>query len=68
MTEDDTCNSEQDNYRPEVTFKGFDVDKMGIDGLRDIVKMLLRLTNFEHDRLTALQNRVFELECRSLNR
>ena len=64
MIEDDTCNSEQDNYRPEVTFKGFDVDKMGMEGLREIIKILLRLTNLEHDRLTLLQNRVFELECK----
>jgi len=39
-----------------------DVDKMTLTELRDIVKMLARNLNHEHDRLTELQDRVLHLE------
>ena len=46
----------------------FNVDEMNVDQLRDVVKMMMRLMNFETDRLTALQERVLQLEVDNLNR
>jgi hypothetical protein len=40
----------------------FNVDEMEIQQLRDTIKMLVRLMNHEHDRFTALQDRVLILE------
>jgi hypothetical protein len=52
------------NDPDRILYKGLDVDQMDLQQLKDIIKMILRLTNFEHDRLTKLQERVFELECK----
>ncbi len=47
-----------DGWIPE----GFDLDKMDIEGLRSVIKMLMELMHYELDRLTHLQDRVLELE------
>jgi uncharacterized protein Smg (DUF494 family) len=40
----------------------FDVNEMNLQSVKAIVNMLIRLVNFESDRVTTLQNRVLELE------
>lgn len=45
----------------------FNVDEMNVNQLRDVVKMMMRLLNFETDRLTHLQDRVLQLELKQLN-
>jgi hypothetical protein len=49
------------NEKPSITL---DVDQMGIDELRGVVKILMRLMNFESNRITHLQDRVLMLEIR----
>jgi hypothetical protein len=46
------------DYRGEE----LNVDEMDIEGLKKVIKILIELMNFEHDRLTALQSRVIDLE------
>lgn len=48
-----------DQQKPNITL---DVDEMNLDQLRDVMKMLMRLMNHEHDRVTQLQDRVLMLE------
>ena len=45
----------------------FNVEEMNVNQLRDVVKMMMRLLNFETDRLTHLQDRVLQLELKQLN-
>ena len=41
---------------------GLDIDEMNVAQLQEVCKMLVRLMNHDHDRLTVLQDRVTELE------
>jgi hypothetical protein len=42
----------------------FDIDEMDINQLKDVLIMFLRLIKHEHDQLTALQERVLQLETK----
>lgn len=46
----------------KMTDATFNVDEMNLPQLKDSLKMLIRLANHEHERLTALQERVLEIE------
>lgn len=45
-----------------VQFTTFDIDKMELGQIKDVLKMVVRLMNHETDRVTALQDRVLKLE------
>lgn len=49
------------SYRGET----LDVDKMGIDELRSVIKIMMELMSHEHDRVTKLIDRVYELEAKA---
>lgn len=40
----------------------FDIDQMNLNQLKDTLKMIVRLMNYESDRICTLQDRVLELE------
>lgn len=42
------------HYRGET----FDIDNMDIEGLKKVIKILIELINHEHERVTALQDKV----------
>ena len=46
------------SYRGEA----LDIDKMGIEGLRKVINILMELMRHEHERVTALQERALQLE------
>jgi hypothetical protein len=46
------------SYRGEA----LDIESMGIEGLRKVINILMELMSHEHERVTALQDRVLELE------
>lgn len=48
------------SYRGEA----LDIDKMGIEGLRKVINILMELMSHEHERVTQLIDRVLELERR----
>jgi len=50
------------------TAMNLNIDTMTIDELKDVVKMLLTSSFFEHDRLTALQDRVLKLEMKQFEK
>jgi hypothetical protein len=41
-----------------------DIDLMNIEQVKEVVKMLMRLMNHEHDRVSVLQDRVLALETK----
>lgn len=45
-----------------VEFTTFDIDKMELSQIKDVLKMIVRLMNHEIDRITVLQERVLKLE------
>lgn len=51
----------------EAASSPFDMDEMSLNQLKDVMKMMHRLMNHEHDRLTALQERVLSLESQLLS-
>jgi hypothetical protein len=50
------------SYRGEA----LDIDKMEIEGLRKVINILMELMSHEHERVTALQDRVLQLELEKL--
>lgn len=46
--------------------KTLSVDKMDMEDLKEAIKILIENSCHEHDRLTALQDRVLKLELKEI--